>query len=112
MPRPHNGRMSNDPNDRLITRDPQAMEHQLEDADFAGSDTIENLDSGLLEVRVGNAAGLGQAVLPLDPAAAANPNRGYTPPDRMVSPHPQEGAADLPKGAPAEAELERDGVER
>jgi hypothetical protein len=104
--------MSDHPNDRLITRDPQAMERQLEDAEYAGSDTVEGLDSGLLEVRVGNTAGIGQNVLPVDPAAANNPNPGYTPPGQMVSPHPHEGAADLPEGAPAEDELGREGLDR
>ena len=116
MPGPHNGPMTDDlktddPNARLITRDPQAMEHTLEDAEYAGADPTDGLDSGLIEVRVGNAgAGLMGAV-PLDPAAASNLNPGYTPPSQQVSPHPKEGAADLPEGAPVEAELDRDGVD-
>lgn len=99
-----------DPIDKLVTRDPQAMEHTLEDAEYAGSDAVERLDSGLIEVRAGNASGM-QAV-PLDPAAASNLNPGYTPPGQQVPPHTHEGTADLPAGAPAEAELERDGQNR
>lgn len=118
MPGPHNGPMTDDQNAngankdaKLITRDPQAMEHALEDAEYAGSDPVEGLDSGLIEVRVGNAgAGLMGAV-PLNPAAS-NLNPGYTPPSQKVPPHPHEGAADLPKGSPAEAELDRDGIDR
>lgn len=98
------------PNDDLITRDPEAMEHTLEDADYAGSDTIEGLDSGLLEVRAGNVGGL--TAIPLDPLVSNNPNPGYTPPSHQVSPHPREGAADLPEGAPAEAELDQEGLQR
>jgi hypothetical protein len=99
-----------DPVDKLVTRDPQAMEHTLEEAEYAGSDTVEGLDSGLIEVRAGNASGM-QAV-PLDPLARSNVNPGYTPPGQQVTPHSHEGAGDLPEGAPAEAELERDGQTR
>ncbi len=116
MPGPHNGCMTDDPrtddlNARLITRDPQAMEHALEDAEYAGADPVDGLDSGLTGLGVGNVgAGLLGAV-PLDPAAS-NLNPGYTPPSQQVSPHPREGAADLPEGAPADAELDRDGLGR
>lgn len=99
-----------DSTDKLVTRDPKAMEHELEVAEYAGSDTIDALDSGLIEVRAGNASGM-QAV-PLDPAATGNLNPGYTPPSQKVTPHVHEGAGDLPEGAPAEAELERDGQNR
>ncbi|WP_407539614.1 hypothetical protein Q0M94_15760 [Deinococcus radiomollis] len=99
-----------DPIDKLVTRDPQAMQHTLEDAEYAGSDVVEGLDSGLIEVRAGNASGM-QAV-PLDPVAASNPNPGYTPPGHQVAPHSREGTADLPEGAPAEAELEQGGQNR
>ena len=99
-----------DPIDKLVTRDPQSMEHTLEDAEYAGSDTLDGLDSGLIEVRAGNASGM-QAV-PLDPAASTDLNPNYTPPGHQVAPHPHEGAADLPEGVPAEAELEREGQNR
>ena len=99
-----------DPINKLVTRDPQAMKHTLEDAEYAGSDAVENLDSGLIEVRAGNASGM-QAV-PVDPAASNNINPGYTPPGQQVTPHSHEGAADLPEGSPAEAGLERDGQNR
>ncbi len=112
MPGTHNGPMSDDPNAKLITRDPQAMEHTLEDAEYAGSDPTEGLDSGLTEVRVGNVGAGLMGTVPEGPAAASNLNPGYTPPGQQVPPHPREGAADLPEGAPAEAELDRDGLGR
>ncbi|WP_425148023.1 hypothetical protein [Deinococcus sp.] len=106
--------MTDDPNAHLVTRDPEQMEHQPKDADYAGADSLgdplSDLDSGLIEVRVGNAGVLGG--VPLDPLAEANLNPGYTPPSQMTATHPQEGVADLPAGAPAEAELERDLGER
>ena len=102
--------MSEDPNAKLVTRDPQEMEHTPKDADYAGSDAVEGLDSGLIEVRVGNVGGL--PAVPLSPADSSNVNPGYTPPSQMVSPHPHEGAADLPEGAPAETELENEGLQR
>lgn len=116
MPGPHNGPMTDDRNAskdaKLITRDPQAMEHALEDAEYAGADPVEGLDSGLIEVRVGNAGAGPMGAVPLDPPAASNLNPGYTPPSQQVPPHPREGAADLPEGAPAEAELDREGLGR
>ncbi len=101
--------MSEDPNAHLITRDPEQMDRQPKDADYAGAepqDGMDGLDSGLLEVRAGNVGGLTQ--VPLDPARGTDLNPGYTPPSQMESPHPSEGAADLPRGAPAEAGLEDD----
>lgn len=112
MPGPHNGPMTDDPNARLITRDPEVMEHALEDAEYAGADLAQGLDSGLVEVRVGNAGAGPMGTVPLDPAADSNLNPGYTPPSQQVSPHPREGAADLPEGAPAEAELDQGGLGR
>lgn len=106
----HNGFMSDNPLDKLITRDPATMEHALEDAEYAGSDTLEGLDSGLIEVRAGNLGGV--TAIPNNPAAEADQNPGYTPPSKMVAPHPHEGAADLPEGAPAEDELDRGGLQR
>ncbi len=99
-----------DPNEKLVTRDPEVMEHTPKDADYAGAETVEGLDSGLIEVRVGNGAGL--STVPLDPAAHNNPNPSYTPPSQQVTPHPREGAADMPEGDPAEIDLERNGQGR
>ena len=108
--------MTDDPNAHLITRDPEQMEHQLKEADYAGADpsglsddALRGLDSGLLEVRVGNTGGLG--AVPLEPLAV-NPNPGYTPPGQMSAPHPKEGVADLPAGSPGEGQLEADLGER
>ncbi|GGJ72232.1 hypothetical protein [Deinococcus aquiradiocola] len=98
-----------DPNARLVTRDPEAMEKTLEDAEYAGADPLTELDSGLIEVRAGNT---GIVTLPENPAVAADQNPNYTPPSQMVSPHSREGAADLPEGAPAEQELDQDGMGR
>ncbi|WP_424949657.1 hypothetical protein [Deinococcus sp.] len=100
--------MNDDPNARLVTRDPEAMEHDLKDAEYAGTDAVDGLDSGLIEVRAGNVGGL--SVVSLNPAETSNPN--YTPPSQQVTPHPREGAADLPEGAPAEAELDHEGLHR
>ncbi|ULH16286.1 hypothetical protein MF271_06675 [Deinococcus sp. KNUC1210] len=102
--------MTDDPNAHLITRDPDQMEHQLKEADYAGSlpndETLSDLDSGLLEVRVGNVGGLAAGLH--DPLEDANANPDYTPPSQMPATHPKEGVADLPAGAPAEVELEGD----
>ena len=104
--------MTDDPNAKLTTRDPEAMQHALEDAEYAGADSADGLDSGLTEVRVGNAGAGLVGDVPLDPVATSNLNPGYTPPSQQVSPHPREDAADLPEGAPADAELDRDGLGR
>jgi hypothetical protein len=97
------------PNDRLVTRDPEAMEHQLEDAQYAGSETAEDLGPQLSEVQMGMLGRL--STVPLDPAAS-NPDPGYVPPGQGVAPHTREGAADLPEGSPAEVELEDQGQHR
>lgn len=112
MPGPHNGPMTEDLKANLITRDPEVMEHALEDAEYAGADPAQGLDSGLVEVRVGNAGAGPMGTVSPGPAAASNLNPGYTPPSQQVSPHPREGAADLPEGAPAEAELDQGGPGR
>ena len=102
--------MSEDPNAHLITRDPEQMEQQLESAEYAGAAPQPTLGTGEAAL-LQPSAGLGVSA-----AAGAlrevNPNPGYTPPSQMSAPHPQEGAADLPAGAPAEAELERELGER
>ena len=102
--------MTDDSNAHLITRDPDQMEHQLKEADYAGSDQqdelLTDLDSGVLEVRVGNVGGM--TGVPRDPLRDANLNPGYTTPSQMPATHPKEGVADLPAGSPAEAQLEGD----
>ncbi|MFC4452847.1 hypothetical protein [Deinococcus sonorensis] len=100
--------MTEDPNAKLATRDPNAMAQQPKDADYAGAEPDEQLGTGESDLLV---AGAGMSVN--SPAGAMvtreqdrDPNPGYTPPSKMVPPHPTDGAADLQEGSPLESELE------
>lgn len=109
--------------DPLVTRDPDAFEHAPQDAAYAGADapvsglgstpTITSTPSDLTAGVAVPSAGLlpGAAlggVTQSDSFLARDidPNPAYTPPSEEVPPHPNEGAADLPAGAPGERYLE------
>ncbi len=110
--------------DPLVTRDPEEFEHLPQDAAYAGADapvssfgSVPPVASMPGELTAGVAAmpsaglmpggGLGGVMQP-DPLLARDidPNASYTPPSEQVSSHPNEGAADVPAGAPSEQYLE------
>jgi len=98
--------------DHLATRDPAAMEHALEDPEFAGAETVAGLGASGAEVdRVAPMAG--SLAMPASMAdaqdrqrAAYDPNPGYTPPSQEVVPHIGEQPGDLPPGTAPELRAE------
>ena len=95
-------------NDPLVTRDPDAMEHAPEEAAYAGAQAVPgNIGSVPVTAAVPADLTAGMVTTP-DPFLARDidPNPNYTPPSEEVSSHPNEGAADVPAGAPDEQYLE------
>ncbi|MFC4426057.1 hypothetical protein [Deinococcus navajonensis] len=95
--------------DHLATRDPVAMEQNLQAAEFAGAQTVESVSPEVLDLAtpvagIGVNAGLAPAIQ--DRALAVDPNPGYTPPSEMTVPHVGERPGDLPQGERAELENE------
>jgi hypothetical protein len=100
--------MTDDRLESLITRDPEAMEHDLEDAEYAGAAPGGETALDGLDVNLGGAPGLNATGLATaDPARSGHLNPGYTPPGQMVPAHPSEGRGDLEPGSPLEDQLER-----
>ncbi|TSA87162.1 hypothetical protein FNU79_04525 [Deinococcus detaillensis] len=102
----------------LVTRDPDAFEHSPQEAAYAGADAPVSTLGGMppaaaipgdlsagLSVMPGGGIG---GVMQSDPFLARDidPNPAYTPPSEEVTPHPNEGAAGVPAGAPGEGYLE------
>ncbi|MEF2279301.1 ankyrin repeat domain-containing protein [Deinococcus sp. YIM 134068] len=87
--------------DHLATRDPAAMEHTLQDAEFAGAQTVgPGLDPAVL-----NAVAPGELGLTANISAslerqreAIDPNPGYTPPSQKIQPDLGSTPGDLPRG--------------
>ncbi|WP_420595624.1 hypothetical protein [Deinococcus sp.] len=95
-------------NDPLVTRDPEAMAHTPEEAAYAGAQAVPgNIGSVPVTAAVPADLTAGMVTTP-DPFLARDidPNPNYTPPSEEVSSHPNEGAADVPAGAPDEQYLE------
>ncbi|WP_034386938.1 hypothetical protein [Deinococcus sp. YIM 77859] len=101
--------------DHLATRDPEAMAHAPQEAEFAGAQTVEGLGFDRRTVD-------GLAVANLDVTAslattaarrneAIDPNPDYVPPSQKVVPHVPEQPGDLPPGVPAELKAEVEGTE-
>lgn len=97
--------MTDDRLNRLITRDPEEMEHTLEDADYAGADPSPGTELDGIDANLGGAPGLNATGL-ADPARSADLNPGYTPPGQTVPPHVSQGRADLEPGSPLDDDLE------
>ncbi|GAA4014773.1 hypothetical protein GCM10022631_28280 [Deinococcus rubellus] len=109
----------------LVTRDPEAFEHAPQDPAYAGADAPVGTLGGMPpaismpgELSAGVASVATMGLLPggtiggvMMPdsflARDIDPNPSYTPPSEEVPPHPNEGAAGVPAGAPGEAYLER-----
>ncbi len=94
-------------NNPLVTRDPDAFEHAPQDAAYAGAQAVPG-EVGSVPVTAAVPVNLvsGMAVTP-DPFLKGDidPNPAYTPPSEHGPPHPNEGAAELPAGAPSETYL-------
>ena len=104
--------------DSLVTRDLDAFEHAPEEAAYAGAQAVPgnvgsvpvvsvpgNLSAG---IAMTPGATLGGGMMPDSFLAGdIDPNPKYTPPSEESVPHPNEGAADVPAGAPGERYLER-----
>lgn len=95
----------------LATRDPEAMEHRLQDPEFAGAETTAGLGGEALD-SVTPSGGLGYNASLTTAAtsrAAADPNPGYTPPSERGPVHVSEQPGDLPPGETSELKAEVDG---
>lgn len=93
--------------DQLATRDPGAMEHQLQAPEFAGAQTVgTGLDTAVLDGAVPMGLGASASLLTVDERqrAAADPNPGYTPPSKEVPPHLGSTPGDLPPGVRPEVQ--------
>ncbi|BDP40387.1 hypothetical protein DAETH_03560 [Deinococcus aetherius] len=93
--------------DRLATRDPGAMEHQLQAPEFAGAQTVgPGLDSATLDAAVPMGLGVSASLATVDERqrTAVDPNPGYTPPSQEVPPHLGSTPGDLPPGVRPEVQ--------
>lgn len=92
--------------DHLATRDPAAMEHALEDPEFAGAQTVAGIgvDSTLMDsvAPVGLGISTGRAFVEEHHQSAVDRNPGYTPPSEAGPRHVSEQPGDLPPGATEE----------
>jgi ankyrin repeat protein len=92
--------------DHLATRDPAAMEHALEDPEFAGAQTVAGIgvDNDLMNsvAPVGLGISTGRAFVEEHHQSAADRNPGYTPPSEAGPRHVSEQPGDLPPGATEE----------
>lgn len=87
--------------DHLATRDPAAMEHQLQRPEYEGAQSTAALGvgSGLVAGVVpadGLGTALGTGVVNERLETAIDPNPGYTPPSQMTPPHISEQTANRP----------------
>lgn len=87
--------------DQLATRDPEAMEHQLQRPEYEGSESTAALGVGSsLVAGAMPADGLGvplsTAVVDQHIQTAIDPNPNYTPPSKMSPPHISEQTANRP----------------
>ncbi|MBI0446394.1 hypothetical protein [Deinococcus sp. DB0503] len=101
--------------DHLATRDPVAMEHTPQPAEFAGAETVAGagFDPHLLAAPVGAGVGLVEHRI-ADGSfqrEAIDPNPGYTPPSEEVPPHVPQEPGDLLPGTPPEIKAEVAGNE-
>ncbi len=78
-------------NTDLVTRDPQALEHTLQDPAYPGAAPAVLVDPPLLTVGV-NTQGLATSAAIIDPLLARDidPNPDYIPPDQKAPVHPVE----------------------
>ncbi|EYB69679.1 hypothetical protein DEIPH_ctg003orf0004 [Deinococcus phoenicis] len=104
--------------DHLATRDPVAMEHTPQQAEFAGAQTVEGLginSNAPMDLVAPMAAGMGvtssMATAQETELAVTDPNRSYTPPSKQGPPHVSEQPGDLLPGTPPEIKAEVAGTE-
>ncbi|MVN87347.1 hypothetical protein GO986_11265 [Deinococcus sp. HMF7620] len=91
--------------DHLATRDVVAMEHEPQDAEFAGAQTVAGLGGEHLDALVPS-SGLGinasTATATEARLSSIDPNPGYTPPSEKGPPHVSQRPGDLPSGETSE----------
>ncbi|UBV41939.1 hypothetical protein LAJ19_09830 [Deinococcus taeanensis] len=92
--------------DHLATRDPAAMEHTLQEAEFAGAQTVAGLGGEALD-QVIPTAGLNMnvstaAALESRPTVNPDQNPGYVPPSDQGPARFTERPGDLPQGETSE----------
>jgi hypothetical protein len=101
--------------DHLATRDVGAMEHTVQDPEFAGAETVDGLGGDIL-TDVAPSAGLGipaaAGASVLDRRHDVDPNPGYIPPSNDGPPHVSEQPGDLPPGETPELLSEVEGTRR
>ncbi|GGR89243.1 hypothetical protein [Deinococcus sedimenti] len=98
---PHSAKDVTGAFDHLATRDVTAMEHEPQDAEFAGAQTVaglggEHLDTIVPSAGVGISASTALAAEHHREAIDRNP--GYTPPSEQSPPHVSQRPGDLPEG--------------
>lgn len=101
--------------DHLATRDVAAMEHSLQEPEFAGAQTVAPLGGeGTALGDVMPSGGMGTGISPAEAVrshlADANPNPGYTSPSTQGPPHVSQRPADLPAGETSELQSEVQGI--
>lgn len=99
-----------------VTRDPEAFEARLQDAEYAGSEPESVADLGGLVGgapldQVGPGALGVNTVLRRDPLAEENVNPDYRPPSTDGPARVSQRPGDLPQGSPGEEQLEREDTE-
>ncbi|GMA17185.1 hypothetical protein E5F05_17975 [Deinococcus metallilatus] len=104
--------------DHLATRDPVAMEHAPQRAEFAGAQTVEGLGINtdtpmdlVAPMAVGMAVTSSMATAEETEVELRDPNRNYVPPGKEVVPHVPEEPGDLLPGTPPEIKAEVAGTE-
>ncbi len=91
-----------------VTRDPEDMAHELEDAEFAGAEVIENPvrpDTAIIP----GALNPGMPARPLT-EPTSSPTPAYVDPAQDAPPHPSENPMGLPEGSPAVQGDPEDGI--
>ncbi len=91
-----------------VTRDPEAMEHQLQGAQYAGADPPAPLSGDVPNETLGWGAGnVGINPGPLrDPLRDADQNPGYVPPSEDGPAELREQPGDLAQGEPTQERLD------
>ncbi|MEW6420216.1 MAG: hypothetical protein AB1511_00625 [Deinococcota bacterium] len=101
--------------DHLTTRDPAAMEHTPQQAEFAGAETVAGtgFDPHLMATPIGAGVGMVEHLVANEnfQRGAIDPNPGYTPPSEKVPPHVPQEPGDLLPGTPPEIKAEVAGDE-
>ena len=93
---------------RAVTRDPEDMAHELEDAEYAGADVVETPVHPGAPIIPGPL----NPGLPARPLTepASGPAPAYVDPAQDAPPHPPENPMDLPEGSPEVQGDPEDGV--